>query len=58
MFHADTLGTAAVLERVRRFERRFGPTYWTPAPLLRELGEAGESFQSWQDRRAAPRGGA
>ncbi len=58
MAHADTLGTAAVLEGVQRFERAFGPAYWTPAPLLRALAAAGDTFQSWQLRRAPPEGNA
>jgi 3-hydroxyacyl-CoA dehydrogenase len=58
MFHADTLGTAAVLEGIRRLERTLGPKYWTPAPLLQTLGASGETFQSWQDRRTAAKAGA
>jgi 3-hydroxyacyl-CoA dehydrogenase len=57
MFYADTLGTAVVLEGIRRFERALGPQYWTPAPLLQELAASGATFQSWQDSRAAANGG-
>ncbi len=51
MFYADTLGASVVLEGIRRFERSFGPAYWTPTPLLCELGESGETFESWHRRR-------
>jgi 3-hydroxyacyl-CoA dehydrogenase len=57
MFYADTLGTAAVLEGIRRFERTLGPKYWTPAPLLQTLAASGETFQSWHDRRTAAKAG-
>ena len=33
-----------------------GREYWTPAPLLEEIGAAGETFQAWQARRAAAAG--
>jgi 3-hydroxyacyl-CoA dehydrogenase len=55
MFHADTLGTPAVLEGILRFERSLGPRYWKPAPLLARLAAHGDTFQSW-DRRRAPAG--
>jgi 3-hydroxyacyl-CoA dehydrogenase len=58
MFFADTLGTRAVLDGVRRFERTLGPAYWTAAPLLAQLGAAGDTFQSWQRRREPAGGGA
>jgi 3-hydroxyacyl-CoA dehydrogenase len=56
MFYADTRGIAVVLEGVRRFERNFGPRYWTPAPLLCELAASGDTFQSWQLHRTVPEG--
>jgi 3-hydroxyacyl-CoA dehydrogenase len=56
MSYADTLGACVVLEGVQRFERAFGPRYWTAAPLLRELAAAGDTFQSWTLRRAPPEG--
>ncbi|MBM5811337.1 MAG: 3-hydroxyacyl-CoA dehydrogenase [Gammaproteobacteria bacterium] len=51
MFHADTVGLASVLAATRRYEREQGPRYWTPAPLLAELGERGSSFARWQAER-------
>jgi len=48
MFYADTLGLAAVLDGVDRFAKTLGSQYWTPAPLLEELGRSGGSFQAWR----------
>lgn len=48
MFHADSVGTDTVLEGVRRFAATLGPRYWTPAPLLEELGRAGGTFEAWR----------
>jgi 3-hydroxyacyl-CoA dehydrogenase len=47
MFYADTLGLGAVLDGVHRFAESLGATYWTPAPLLEELGRNGGTFQAW-----------
>jgi 3-hydroxyacyl-CoA dehydrogenase len=58
MSYADALGTAAVLDGIRGFERTLGPQYWTPAPLLCELAASGDTFQFWQERREAADGGA
>ncbi|MGH6631887.1 MAG: 3-hydroxyacyl-CoA dehydrogenase NAD-binding domain-containing protein [Sphingopyxis sp.] len=43
MAYADTLGLAAVLERVRGYHARYGD-YWRPSDLLAELVKNGESF--------------
>ena len=43
MFWADSEGLKQILERVRDFHRSFG-AWWTPAPLLVRLGEAGGTF--------------
>jgi 3-hydroxyacyl-CoA dehydrogenase len=56
MSYADTVGTPVVLEGVQRLERALGPRYWTAAPLLRELAASGDTFESWQHRRAPPEG--
>ena len=39
---------AAVLEGVRRLGEARGTIYWTPAPLLEELGRRGGTFQAWR----------
>jgi 3-hydroxyacyl-CoA dehydrogenase len=46
MFYADLMGLDRVLRRVREFERgQYGdPAFWTPAPLLVRLAEAGSRF--------------
>jgi enoyl-CoA hydratase/carnithine racemase len=56
MFYADTVGCAAVLEGIGRLAETHGREYWTPAPLLEEIAAAGETFQAWQNRRAASTG--
>lgn len=42
LYWAEGFGLDAVLERVRHFDASHD--YWTPAPLLERLAEAGESF--------------
>ncbi len=46
MFYADQIGLVRVLERVREFgsNSHGDPAFWTPAPLLVRLGEAGGRF--------------
>ena len=45
MCFADSVGLRAVLQRILEFRDTFGVD-WEPAPLLRDLAEAGESFSS------------
>lgn len=52
MHHADAMGLDVVLSGVRRFALTHGSTYWTPAPLLCELAERGDTFKAWHARRA------
>jgi 3-hydroxyacyl-CoA dehydrogenase len=46
MFYADQVGLDQVLRRVREFARNphGDPALWTPAPLLKRLGESGGRF--------------
>jgi 3-hydroxyacyl-CoA dehydrogenase len=44
MFWADSVGLDKVLTTIRRFADELGPQYWTPAPLLVSLVEAGKKF--------------
>jgi len=53
MFYADTVGPATVLAGVRRYGRIHGERYWTPAPLLEQIGTGADSFEAWVARRAA-----
>ena len=51
-FHmCDSLGAREVLERLRRYEARFGVRF-TPAPLLEPMAEQGLSF--YGERKAEP----
>ena len=43
MFYADTVGLAQVYARICDFHRVHGE-FWTPAPLLKQLAEAGKTF--------------
>ena len=50
MFYADRVGLAGVLERIRQFERDFGPR-WAPAPLLANLAQSGRTFRDLDRER-------
>jgi 3-hydroxyacyl-CoA dehydrogenase len=54
MFYADTLGLPTVVARIRYLARQHGSHYWTPAPLMAELAEHGNTFASWHKSRLAP----
>lgn len=43
LFHADSVGLAHVLERIREFHQRLG-AWWQPAPLLERLVAEGRRF--------------
>jgi len=47
MHYADAVGLPQVLARVCQFEQRFGAENWTPAPLLKQLAEAGRTLADW-----------
>jgi 3-hydroxyacyl-CoA dehydrogenase len=51
MWYADTVGVAKVFERVCEFEQQHGH-WWTPAPLLKELADKGQSFAEYDRARA------
>ena len=44
MFYAGTIGLPRVLKRIEEFQAERGPGLWTPAPLLKRLAEAGNTF--------------
>jgi len=50
LFHADRLGLAAVLDRIRVFHQAHGER-WRPAPLLVELAGSGRTFREWDRTR-------
>jgi len=47
MWYADTVGLKKVYERVREFHKQHG-MLWEPAPLLKELAEAGKKFADFE----------
>ena len=47
MYDADAVGLAAVYDAILRYRERFGPDFWTPAPLLEELARSGGRFTTW-----------
>jgi 3-hydroxyacyl-CoA dehydrogenase len=51
MFYADSVGLQNVLMRVEELERKHGSDLWAPAPLLRQLAEAGETFSEWDKQK-------
>ena len=52
MWYADTMGLSNVYERVSEFHRIHGEL-WTPAPLLKRLAEAGQSFAEFSREQGA-----
>lgn len=50
MWYADAVGLAKVYERISEFHARFGEL-WTPAPLLKQLAEAGKTFAQHDKER-------
>ncbi|MBS0326708.1 MAG: enoyl-CoA hydratase/isomerase family protein [Proteobacteria bacterium] len=56
MYAADAAGLTAVHDAILRYRDRFGPDYWTPAPLLGELARTGGRFTRWARDAGATRG--
>lgn len=52
MWYADTVGLKKVYDRVCEFHEAHGE-WWTPAPLLKELAEAGKTFAEFDKAKAA-----
>ncbi|MDX2043904.1 MAG: 3-hydroxyacyl-CoA dehydrogenase NAD-binding domain-containing protein [Acidobacteriota bacterium] len=46
MWYGDTVGLKKVYDRVCQFHEEHGE-WWTPAPLLKELAEAGKTFAEY-----------
>lgn len=51
MFYADTVGLKNVLARIEDFQHQHGPDLWEPAPLLKRLAEAGQTFESFDKEK-------
>ena len=52
MWYGDTVGLKKVYDRVCQFHEEHGEQ-WTPAPLLKELAEAGKTFAAFDKGKAA-----
>jgi 3-hydroxyacyl-CoA dehydrogenase len=46
-FYADTLGLSQVVERTRALASLHGARFWTPAPLIKRLAAAGQTFREY-----------
>ena len=46
MFWADQVGVKTIHDKVVEFQERLGDRLWKPAPLLKQLAEAGKGFYS------------
>jgi len=53
MHYADSLGLKNVYDKIVEFSEKFGPRWWQPAPLLKELAEAGKSFAEYDRENAS-----
>jgi 3-hydroxyacyl-CoA dehydrogenase len=51
MFYADTIGLKHVRDAMLKYKARYGDLYWTPAPLLNKLADAGKTFEQWSAER-------
>ena len=51
MQYADEVGLKTVVAGMEKYRKRYGELYWTPAPLLKELADAGSSFSAWAAKR-------
>ncbi len=47
MYYADQIGLKQVYDKICEFRDRDGEQYWQPAPLLKQLAEAGKTFAEW-----------
>ena len=47
MHYADAVGVDTVVAAINKYRDRYGDLYWTPAPLLAEIGGNGQSFAGW-----------
>jgi 3-hydroxyacyl-CoA dehydrogenase len=50
MWYADTVGLPQVYERIKQFHERDGEL-WEPAPLLKQLAEAGKKFADYDKEK-------
>ena len=48
MFYADTMGLAAILAIIEKYQTQEGDQYWTPAPLLVRFAKEGQKISEWR----------
>ena len=53
MHYADQVGLKNVYDKICELRDRYGEDYWKPAPLLKQLAEAGSTFAEWDKNRSA-----
>jgi 3-hydroxyacyl-CoA dehydrogenase len=51
MFHADLVGLKQVCNAIEKYRKRYGDSYWMPAPLLQRLAEQGATFSEWSKEK-------
>ncbi len=51
MHYGDAVGLDKVVAAMEKYRARYGDMYWTPAPLLVELAQAGKTFDDWSAAR-------
>lgn len=55
MYHADNVGLAYLVDRLRHFAEASGDESLAPAPLLADLARSGATFAAWdRSRRSSP----
>jgi 3-hydroxyacyl-CoA dehydrogenase len=47
MHYGDAVGLDKVVAAMEKYRKRYGDTYWKPAPLLAELAKSGKTFDQW-----------
>lgn len=51
MHYADQIGVKEVYSKILQNAETFGPRWWQPAPLLKEIAEADSSFADYDKRQ-------
>lgn len=52
MHYGDAVGLDKVVAAMEKYRKRYGDTYWKPAPLLAKLAKEGKSFDDWAAENA------
>ncbi len=51
MFYAETIGLKTLYDGMLKYQARFGPMHWQPAPLLAKLVSEGRTLAEWEQKR-------